>query len=78
MKFKKSLLMVCLIIFLFTIASVSANEVDDAVNAAEDTGIIAVDDSDSVGNIDEILTESSEEDVMEANPEDDGTFSALQ
>ena len=40
--------------------------------------IIAVDDSDSVGNIDEILTESSEEDVMEANPEDDGTFSALQ
>ena len=76
MKFKKSLLIVCLIIFLFSIASVSANEIDDVANAAEDNEI-SVDEDSSVGNIDEILTESSE-DVIEADSEDDGTFSALQ
>ena len=78
MKFKKSLLIVCLIIFLFSIASVSANEIDDVAFTAEDNGIIAVDEDSSVENMDEILTESSQENVIEADGEDDGTFSALQ
>ena len=78
MKFKKSLLIACLIIFLFSIASVSANEIDDGTFAVDDNGIIAVDDESSVGNVDEILTESSQENVIEAEPEDDGTFTALQ
>ena len=78
MKFKKSLLIACLIIFLFSIASVSANEIDDGTFAVDDNGIIAVDDESSVGNVDEILTESSQENVIEAGPEDDGTFTALQ
>ena len=78
MKFKKSLLIVCLIIFLFSIASVSANEIDDVAITAEDNGIIAVDEDSSVENMDEILTESSQENVIEADGEDDGTFSALQ
>ena len=78
MKFKKSLLIACLIIFLFSIASVSANEMDDGTNAVEDNGIIALDDGNSVENVDEILTESSQENVIEADAEDDGTFTALQ
>ena len=78
MKFKKSLLIACLIIFLFSIASVSANEIDDVAFTAEDNGIIAVDEDSSVENMDEILTESSQENVIEADGEDDGTFSALQ
>ena len=78
MKFKKSLLIVCLIIFLFSIASVSANEIDDVAFTAEDNEIIAVDEDSSVENMDEILTESSQENVIEADGEDDGTFSALQ
>ena len=78
MKFKKSLLIVCLIIFLFSIASVSANEIDDVAITAEDNEIIAVDEDSSVENMDEILTESSQENVIEADAEDDGTFSALQ
>ena len=78
MKFKKSLLIACLIIFLFSIASVSANEIDDVAFTAEDNEIIAVDEDSSVENMDEILTESSQENVIEADAEDDGTFSALQ
>ena len=78
MKFKKSLLIACLIIFLFSIASVSANEIDDGTFTVEDNGIIAVEDGISVGNMDGILTESIEENVIEADSEDDGTFSALQ
>ncbi|MBO7210701.1 MAG: hypothetical protein J6V44_06810, partial [Methanobrevibacter sp.] len=78
MKFKKSLLIVCLIIFLFSIASVSANEIDDVAITAEDNGIISVDEESSAENMDEILTESSQENVIEADAEDDGTFSALQ
>ena len=78
MKFKKSLLIACLILFLFSIASVSANEIDDVAFTAEDNGIIAVDEDSSVENMDEILTESSQENVIEADGEDDGTFSALQ
>ena len=78
MKFKKSLLIVCLIIFLFSIASVSANEIDDVAFTAEDNEIIAVDEDSSVENMDEILTESSQENVIEEEAEDDGTFSALQ
>ncbi|MBO7443444.1 MAG: hypothetical protein J6T69_01270, partial [Methanobrevibacter sp.] len=78
MKFKKSLLIVCLIIFLFSIASVSANEIDDVAITAEDNGIISVDEESSAENMDEILTESSQENVIEADGEDDGTFSALQ
>ena|GEM_PF-2354831 len=77
MKFKKSLLIVCLIIFLFSIASVSANEIDDVANAAEDKEI-SVDEDNSVGNMDETLTESFDENVIEADSEDDGTFTALQ
>ena len=65
MKFKKSLLIVCLIIFLFSIASVSANEIDDVAITAEDNGIISVDEDSSVENMDEILTESSQENVIE-------------
>ncbi|MBO7241084.1 MAG: hypothetical protein J6U90_01340, partial [Methanobrevibacter sp.] len=78
MKFKKSLLIVCLIIFLFSIASVSANEIDDVAITAEDNGIISVDEESSAENMDEILTESFQENVIEADGEDDGTFSALQ
>ena len=78
MKFKKSLLIACLIIFLFSIASVSANEIDDVAFTAEDNEIIAVDEDSSVENMDEILTESSQENVIEEEAEDDGTFSALQ
>ena len=78
MKFKKSLLIVCLIIFLFSIASVSANEIDDVAFTAEDNEIIAVDEDSSAENMDEILTESSQENVIEEEAEDDGTFSALQ
>ena len=78
MKFKKSLLIACLIIFLFSIASVSANEIDDVAFTAEDNEIIAVDEDSSVENMDEILTESSQENVIEEEAEDDGTFSSLQ
>ena len=78
MKFKKSLLIVCLILFLFSIASVSANEIDDVAFTAEDNEIISVDEESSAENMDEILTESSQENVIEADAEDDGTFSALQ
>ena len=74
MKFKKSLLIACLIIFLFSIASVSANEIDDVAFTAEDNEIISVDEESSAENMDEILTESSQENVIEADAEDDGTF----
>ena len=77
MKFKKSLLIACIIIFLFSIASVSANEIDDAGNVLEDSAIISVDAG--------VLTDSSEENIIgeegaeiEAATEDDGSFSALQ
>ena len=78
MKFKKSLLIACLILFLFSIASVSANEIYDVAITAEDNGIISVDEESSAENMDEILTESFQENVIEADGEDDGTFSALQ
>ena len=45
MKFKKSLLIICIFICLFSIASVSANEIDDVAITMEDSEIIAVDDS---------------------------------
>ena len=37
MKFKKSLLIICLIICIFTMASVSATDVNDTAIASEDT-----------------------------------------
>ena len=42
MKFKKSLLIICIFICLFSIASVSANEIDDVAITMEDSEIIAV------------------------------------
>ena len=81
MKFKKSLLIICLMICLIGIAGVSASEVDDSVMAIEDSS-----------NEDlEIISESSQEDIIaeeeseivaaseeETLQEDDGTFTALQ
>ena len=48
MKFKKSLLIICIVVCLFSIASVSANEIDDAAITMEDNEIIAVDDGNSI------------------------------
>lgn len=78
MKFKKSLLIICIFICLFSIASVSANEIDDVAITMEDSEIIAVDDSNSIENLEESLAESSNENLIGDSSEDDGTFSALQ
>ena len=76
MKFKKSLLIICIFICLFSIASVSANEIDDAAIIMEDSEIIAVDDSNSIENLEENLAESSNENLIGDSSEDDGTFNA--
>ena len=78
MKFKKSLLIICIVVCLFSIASVSANEIDDVAITMEDSEIIAVDDSNSIENLEESLAESSNENLIGDSSEDDGTFSALQ
>ena len=78
MKFKKSLLIICIVVCLFSIASVSANEIDDAAITMEDNEIIAVDDGNSIENLEESLAESSNENLIGDSSEDDGTFSALQ
>ena len=82
MKFKKSLLLIFLLIGFIAIASVSAEEIDDATSPIEDT---------SIGDSEEIISESPQEDIIgEENDEvddtaedpqieeDDGTFTALQ
>ena len=78
MKFKKSLLIICIVVCLFSIASVSANEIDDAAITMEDNEIIAVDDGNSIENLEESLAESSNENLIGDSSEDDGTFTALQ
>ena len=82
MKFKKSLLLIFLLIGFIAIASVSAEEIDDATSPIEDT---------SIGDSEEIISESPQKDIIaEENDEvddtaedpqieeDDGTFTALQ
>ena len=78
MKFKKSLLIICIVVCLFSIASVSANEIDDVAITMEDSEIIAVDDGNSIENLEESLAESSNENLIGDSSEDDGTFTALQ
>ena len=61
MRYKNGLFIICLVICLFTIASVCASDVDDVAQASEDNDIITIDSND-------------ETDVLQANP---GTFSEL-
>ena len=64
MKFKKSLLIICLMICLLSIASVSANELDDrAVTLEDDAQITLEEDSNSIGDLDDGLAASSREDI---------------
>ena len=61
MKFKKSLLIVCLVICLFAMASISASDADDTAIANEDNTQVELS-----SRSDEILTENN----FEANGED--------
>ena len=82
MKFKKSLLIICLIICLFAIASVSATDTDDSAISSEDTGEIEL--SHEIESADENLGTSEEQTVTQTDNEektgatDHGTFWALQ
>ena len=81
MKFKKSLLLIFLIIGFIAIASVSADEIDDRTLPMEDN---------SIGDSEEIISDSPQEDIIAEEEEevddssedplieDDGTFTALQ
>ena len=82
MKFKKSLPIICLIIFLFAIASVSASEVNDTAMASEDIGEmeLSVSSDMETDNLktspeDTPLTQTDNEEII--GTEDDGTFEAL-
>ena len=83
MKFKKSLLIICLMICLLSIASVSANELDDrAVTLEDDAQITLEEDSNSIGDLDDGLAASSREDIstegeeMLAASSQEGTLAA--
>ena len=66
MKFKNGLLIVLLIIGLISIASVSASEIDDATISLEDDVNIAVDDdSNQIVDLEDSLSESSQETIKE-------------
>ena len=67
MKFKKSFLTLCILIFLFGIVCVSASDINDTVTAEEEPQIVE--------QADDGLIESAQEDLLS---EDDGTFTALQ
>ena len=81
MKFKKSLLIISLMICLIGIAGVSASEIDDSVMAIEDSPIEdleLIDESsqeDIIAEEDSEMVAASEEEILQ---EDDGTFTALQ
>ena len=62
MKFKKSLLIICLIICLFAIASVSATDTDDSAISSEDTGEIEL--SHEIESADENLGTSEEQTLV--------------
>ena len=82
MKFKKSLLIICLIICLFAIASVSATDTDDSAISSEDTGEIEL--SHEIESADDNLGTSEEQTVTQTDNEEKtgatyhGTFWALQ
>lgn len=88
MKFKKSLLAIFLIICLFSIASVSAADdtamqLEDASNSIGDSNVLSA--SIEEDNNEDMDTEAvknplgaSQEEILTATDEDDGTFTALQ
>ena len=53
MKYKKSFIFICLIICLFSIASISAGDVNDTIMASEDTQTIEVAQADEITTTDE-------------------------
>ena len=75
MKYKKGLIFICLLIFLFSIASVCASDVNDAAIAKDNTDQVVEEVNDDVSEVDEEILSSSDEDIIEAS--DDGTFSVL-
>ena len=88
MKFKKSLLILCLIICLFSIAAVSAADdasmplADDANSISDANGLsVSIEDDiieDTIIEEDNNALDSSQEEILADTDEDDGTFTALQ
>ena len=86
MKFKKSFLVICLIICLFTIASVCASEVDDVAISSEDNTDIGLSQSYEIENDnleineeDTQVSQTNDEETISENvmSEDDGTSEEL-
>ncbi|MBE6511591.1 MAG: hypothetical protein E7Z75_00365 [Methanobrevibacter olleyae] len=82
MKFKKSLLIICLMICLFGIASASANEIDDGAITIDDSPQLALEEDippiEELGSSEEKIIAEDNEEMASASEEDDGTFTALQ
>lgn len=79
MKYKKELIFICLIICLFSVASVCASDVNDtAINSDNTDQVIEetnIDDNLAIGEDDAIAQADNNEIISE---KDDGTFTALQ
>ena len=81
MKYKKTIILLALVVFLLSIAGVSASEIGDTI-ASEDTGEIEL--SHEMESADNNLGTSEEQTVTQTDNEektgetDDGTFSALK
>ena len=88
MKFKKGLLVLCLIICIFAIAGASAADdasmplEDDANSIADANGLSVSIEEDMIDNTiakeDNNALDSSQEEILTDTEEDDGTFTALQ
>ena len=81
MKYKKTIILLALVVFLLSIAGVSASEIDNTV-ASEDTGVIEL--SHEIESADNNLGTSEEQKVTQTDNEektgetDDGSFGALE
>ena len=76
MKYKKSIIVIMLAIFIFSIAAVSASDVNDTVIASEDTGQMELSAGDEIteDNIqtnENILTQASTDETVNASNEQD-------
>ena len=81
MKFKKGLLVLCLIICIFAIAGVSAADdasipLEDDANSIEDANGLSVSIEEDI--IGDNAIDSSQKETLTDTEEDDGTFTALQ
>ena len=85
MKFKKSLLIICLVICLFAVASVSASDADDTTMSLEDKGEIELSHESDMESVDNNLKTSEEQEIVKQTDNEEimgetdaGTFTALK